>query len=115
MSWTDHLELSAVQVLPVPRLEMIFQEASNCEHVVFYRMVYRHFLGHCVGVPLGETKVSGSAGVLRFSGLSIPILPVRDGAHIKNDMIELGFRGFVCFQDRVWEIGFRDGILTERS
>jgi hypothetical protein len=103
--WARHTELPQEQTLPVPRLELSYSPEDPSDgwgsYVVLYRMVYRHFLGHCVSVPLGQTRISGRSyrdPPLRDGKLDFPH---RDGAHIKADMVSLGFPGFAICGDRV--------------
>ena len=98
-AWTMHEKLPEDQPLPVPRLEMAWEHEDEWHVVVLYRLVYRHLLGHCVGVPFGHTRVSGS-GVqpLRYGRLD---LPFRDGAHIRHDAESLNLPAFLIYEDHV--------------
>lgn len=73
--------------LPLPRLEIRHRRPSQYTHFMDYGLVFRHLLGHIEFIPIGCTKTSGVSSSL--------YLPHRDGAHIYNDMFELGLRGFL--------------------
>lgn len=76
--------------LPVPRLEIRWEEEDLYRSVARYDLVKRHHLGHLDRIPLGCTK-TGSIE----KGLE---LPFRDGVHIKADMKHLGLPGYVVNQ-----------------
>lgn len=100
--WARHVELPKEQTLPVPRMEMFLDEENSDEwnRVWIYRMVHRHFLGHCVGIPLGCTKQGGS-----FSKVDIlNMLPFRDGAHMKHDARTFGWPAYMIVGKEVREI-----------
>jgi hypothetical protein len=90
--------------LPVPRLEMVYEphgwEGEEwAVTLVWYRLVHRHFLGHCVGITLGQTRSTGGgmrspvASVGKFrEGID---LPFRDGAHFRHDAPHLKLPAFV--------------------
>lgn len=90
--------------LPVPRLEMTCEpvyEGLWSVQTWTYCLVYRHFLGHLVWVPLGETKRTGGS-------MDVPPmlddLPFRDGAHIRHDSVTLNLPAFVVIGDRTQRI-----------
>lgn len=115
LAWARHIELPAEQTLPVPRLEMVYEPSARvgwAEYKVRYRMVYRHLLGHCVAVPMGETKISGGhsarAPIDRepgrdwADGARIRIdLPFRDGVHMRHDARHLNLPAFAIVGDVV--------------
>lgn len=91
--------------LPVPRLEMRcvpYYEGTWSTQLWTYCLVYRHFLGHLVWIPLGETRRTG--GMLREAPPALDDLPFRDGAHIRHDAGLLSLPAFVVIEDRVKEI-----------
>ena len=88
-SWMRHIKIED-EGIDVPRLEMryVSREKGNWYHYdVLYSMVYRHFLGHFVMVPLGTTKI-GHGGGLLLSGGKLH-LPFREGAHFRSDSDQL--------------------------
>lgn len=95
--WTRHVELPKDQSLPTPRLELWFDLQNSDSHnkIIVYRMVYAHFLGHCVAVPLGCTKVSGGPVGMRL----IDEIPLRDGAHIMHDAVSFGWPAYMIRGD----------------
>lgn len=101
--WTLHTKLDGEQTLPVPRLEL-FYEADGyegrewCEFIVYYRLVYRHLLGHTMAVPLGETSIKGGNGEAPIRDGKID-LPFRDGCHIRNEMKCLNLPGYAICGD----------------
>lgn len=98
--WTRHLQLPSEQTLPVPRLEMrICGTEDRIEWV--YLFVYRHFLGHCEGVPLGQTVSSGRHAFPPRGFDGRLKLPFRDGAHFRHDARTLRFPAFVSCGDVV--------------
>ena len=103
--WARHVELPKEQTLPVPRLELWMDETESdgYNRIWIYRMVYRHFLGHCVGVPLGSTKQGGpdSANLLDY-------VPFRDGAHINHDAGQFGWPMFIIKGDEAVPIPPRE-------
>ena len=101
--WAAHRDAPKEQSLPVPRLEMELTKVSDFAMEWEYRMVMRHFLGHCVIVPLGFTTSTGSVGDQwppRERGLDNKVrmrLPYRDGCHFNHDTKALGWPAFmVC-------------------
>ena len=97
--WMVHVTLPAEQSLPVPRLEVVYDNDGDetwREYVVIYRLVYRHFLGHCVGVPLGKTTIRGGVGRAPIFDGKVD-LPFRDGQHIRSDARHLSLPAFaIC-------------------
>lgn len=94
--WARHIEIQDDK-LPTPRLQiehrMIDSDGYNQEWI--YSLVYKHFLGYTVKVPLGHTHVGGA---LRPGASIESILPFRDGVHFKHDMKNLGLPGYVIYQ-----------------
>ncbi len=103
--WTMHITLEGEQTLPVPRLEMLYESENDnwFDFKVKHRLVYRHFLGHCEAIPLGETKSGGSRGDPPIYNDKIE-LPFRDGAHIAHNAAAMGFPAFAVLGDRVEKI-----------
>jgi hypothetical protein len=105
--WTVHVEAETDDrpELPVPRLEMRWEDlgewgdGSGYHTHVRYDLVYRHYLGHIVRVPIGSTRTSDKIDAVCRSG-SIG-LPYRDGAHILHDMGHLQLPAFGIVRDRV--------------
>ena len=76
-----------VSPLPVPRLEIRWREVSEFTRIAEYGLVYRHFLGDIMFVPFSSTRQGGS---------HIPFdTPFRDGAHIRNDSVQLSLPAYV--------------------
>lgn len=99
--WTRHKEISETQTLPVPRLEIWLDEEESDDYnkTWVYRMIHRHFLGHCVAIPLGETKQGG--GNKRTGQPLLYFLPLRDGSHIRHDAKAFGWPAFMVSGDEV--------------
>lgn len=110
--WTEHrrFDEDVSPTLPVPRLEIRWRELEPGERddgyeiQAEYSLVYRHFLGHIVFVPLGFTRSTGALSArTKWGDIE---LPFRDGAHFYNEMKQLGLRGFAICGDRVDEMKF---------
>ena len=103
--WIEHKVLEEDDVLlPVPRLELRWSVSENgynkwCE----YALVYQHFLGEIIRVPLGMTKQSGNAPIRYDSGPNLD-LPYRDGTHIRSDAKQLSLPAFVVYNGEAQEI-----------
>lgn len=83
--WCRHEALPDDERLPVPRLELVYQQENGwAEFRVVYRLVMRHFLGQLLGLPLGVTRCRGGIGERPAD------LPYRDGAHALHDAAHLG-------------------------
>ncbi len=99
--WTRHVEMpkDMEQTLPVPRLEIWLNpdESDDYNRCWVYRMIYRHLLGHCVAVPLGQTKQSG--GNPNSAAPLIDFMPVRACAHIRHDAKAFGWPAFMVRGD----------------
>lgn len=108
--WTQHAELPKEQTLPVPRLEIFYMESESDDYnrVWLYRMIYRHLLGHCVAVPMGQTKQGGGNHKVIISKL-LDFLPFRDGAHIKHDARAFGWPAFMVYGDHSKAIDLTEG------
>lgn len=92
--------------LPVPRLEIrAYDHGGWYSWSWVYCLVYRHLLGHIVAVPLGNTTCNGGSGNGPRHPLTGEIYtPFRDGAHIRNDMKQLGLRAFAIVGDDIEEL-----------
>ena len=90
--------------LPVPRLEMrcepVYEDTWSAQTWT-YCIVYRHFLGHLVWVPMGQTKRTGNR---MDEPPMLDDLPFRDGAHIKHDSTALNLPAFVVIGERTQRI-----------
>lgn len=99
--WTMHTDAKEdAHDLPVPRLQIECEpiyEGSWSAQTWTYSMVYRHFLGHLVFVPLGATKRTGGS---MDAPPSLDDLPFRDGAHIRHDAEALGLPAFSIVDGR---------------
>jgi hypothetical protein len=106
--WMEHKELPRTQTLPVPRLEMLYEPIHGwSDYETIYQLVYRHFLGHCVAIPLGRTSINSSSwknAEPPMDELGRPHLPFRDGAHIKSDAKHLNVPAFVILGDKVTDL-----------
>jgi hypothetical protein len=98
--WARHTKIN-VDDLPTPRLEIRLHYLNDFSYTWMYALVYKHFLGHSVHVPLGETQVSGS---YRPGANPKDRMPFRDGVHIKYDMKHLGLRAFVIVDNQIEEL-----------
>lgn len=107
--WTMHTERAQdTHDLPVPRLEIRCEPISEGywgAQVWTYSLVYRHFIGHLVWVPLGATKRTGGA---IHTPPPLDDLPFRDGAHITHDALQLDLPAFSIVEDRTYRIPLRD-------
>lgn len=108
--WMEHRELPADfhPELPVPRLQFTYFK-RDWELVCRYELVYRHHLGHCVAIPLGQTSTSGgerSKGPFEDvgNGEKELFVPFRDGVHMNTDMKRFGIPGFAIHEDYVTSI-----------
>lgn len=105
--WTLHVTLPKKQKLPVPRLELVYEQLYGwSEYAVNYHLVYRHLLGHCVAVPLGRTTIHGSHEStpirVQRNGQRFPDMPFREGAHFREDMKTLKLPGFLICDGEVF-------------
>lgn len=98
--WSAHRETAKEQSLPVPRLEMEISRTGEMSMEWEYRLIMRHLLGHCVIVPLGHTRSTGSLQSWpprdkAEDGSAKLRLPFRDGAHFNHDAQAFGCPAFV--------------------
>lgn len=107
--WRVPSELAEPQVLPVPRLEIVWT-AGGCpgRWIASSFLVYRHLLGHAVALPLGRTISEGGRNYRPDIG---PIsLPFRDGAHLIHDAEHLKLPAYVTCGERSQEVKRGDGL-----
>lgn len=115
--WTKHSE-GKESDLPVPRLQIRFcDNAADSrqewdEYKWDYKLIYRHFLGHIVEVPLGRTTTSGVRGVSEDDDCP---LPFRDGAHIANDSQTLKLPAYAIFGKKVQLVFFDSNGKIQQS
>lgn len=90
---------AADDLLPAPRLELIATNAGDDwrETDWLYSMVYPHFLGHRVRVPLGYTRQRSGRGGKR----TLYDTPFRDGAHFQHDARTFGWPAYVIVDGEV--------------
>ena len=108
--WSLPVKLSGAQTLPVPRLEIVYVQddpESWASWRTLYRLVYRHLLGHCVAIPLGETAIRGGGDAPPIRSGKID-LPFRDGAHIRTEARTLRLPAFAVCGDVVESIPPRE-------
>ncbi len=110
--WTLAVELPKEQVLPVPRLELVYEKNGRLgadgerdwrEHIVRYRLVYRHLQGNCIAIPLGQTQISGGPGGEPLHDGKLD-LPFRESSHIARDAWTLRLPAFAVLGDHIEEI-----------
>lgn len=93
--------------LPLPRLEIRYEELDDDQYnwQADYCLYLPHLLpGKVQVVPIGSTRIGGGGPPRRevagshagkFYG------PIRDGAHIRHDMVTLGLPAFIIVGDDV--------------
>ena len=89
--------------LPVPRLQIVAEPSMRygwVEETWTYSLVYKHFTGDIMFVPLGQTKRTGG----RDEKPDINDLPFRDGAHIRYECFTLKMPAFSIVEDRIVEL-----------
>ena len=85
--WRVAVELKDDESLPVPRLELVYEQIRGWDdYRVTYRLVVKHLLGHLVGIPLSFTKIGGRSCNVEPDH---DHLPLRDGAHAAHDSTHL--------------------------
>lgn len=110
--WTRHSKSDEAIDLPVPRLEMRWEEMDGPDGGGFnwrcrYDLIYRHFLGHVMRVPLGMTRVGNHSGRPPVSG-GVVETPFRDGSHIAHDAHCLRLPAFAICGDVVTKLEPRE-------
>lgn len=103
--WMRHSSVEEDSDLPVPRLEMRYVATGTevnpwYNYEACYNMVHRHFQGHLMSIPLGQTRISGGngAGPHHYEADDQWELPFRDGAHIRHDAVDLNLPAFVVIE-----------------
>lgn len=87
--WKRHRPVDDDPRLPLPRLEIIYEQRDGWrEYVAIYRLVMQHLVDGIYAIPIGQTKVGGGG---EPTG---PPLPFRDGAHIIHDAAHLRLPAF---------------------
>lgn len=91
-------------VLPVPRLELEWecQDKDWQAFVVRYRLVYKHYLGAIISVPLSYTRVGQHADNTPWRSRYKPgtlELPMREGCHIMHDAAQFGIPAYAVTPD----------------
>jgi predicted RNase H-like nuclease (RuvC/YqgF family) len=108
--WTKHTKSKETEGLPIPRLEIRWrqEDIDGYNWVAAYNLVYRHFTGDVVVVPVGATKVGGGRSPTfdYTAGAEGEVVstPFRDGVHIAHDMRELKLPGFAIYDGKVTEL-----------
>lgn len=85
--------------LPTPRLELraTVIEQDGYDWLWEYSLIYRHFLGDEIRIPMGTTRQGGG----HHRGFrTLDDLPIRDGAHFMHDVKEFNCRGFVFVNNK---------------
>lgn len=114
--WTKHSKSEEKEGLPVPRLEIRWrkEDGDGYNWVAAYNLVYRHYLGDVMAVPLGATKVGGQRSptfdYVTMTESSKVETPFRDGVHIMHDMRELRLPGFAVYDGKVTELKALEGL-----
>ena len=94
--WCIHSEVdNGNGSLPIPRLECRAKSMSGewGNYTWEYSLIYQHFLGHFVKIPLGLTTCQSGKGNPPVRGATIDG-PFRESAHIKSDSEELKLPAF---------------------
>lgn len=104
--WTQHTEYEPeddIPGLPVPRLQLtcknLYDEDNWSVQQWYYGLVYQHFVGHMVYVPLGESRRTG--GSMRPPGMDD--LP-RMGTDMKHDAAKLNLPAFCIINGKVTQV-----------
>ena len=86
--------------IPVPRLEIrYFDYKSNGYNLIaIYSLIYKHLLGDIINIPFGHTKIDSGRGTPVYEDGTLD-MPFRDGAHIKNEMLQLNLPAYVIYND----------------
>ncbi len=95
-----------VEGLPIPRMEIRYVCTSERRYNYRweYCMIYRHFAGHLVAIPLGVTQVGGSSDRLPIGADGIET-PFRDGVHIVEDAKQIGIPACAIVEGTIAELG----------
>ncbi len=106
--------------LPYPRLEMQINPLREGWYEVeyIYGLVYKHFDGTLLWIPIGRTTSSGNQEKLKkpLSELSsVEKYPLRDGLHIRTEMRLFNLRGFLLCNGQIEEIDNGDECYTPKT
>lgn len=104
--WTIHSQIEN-DALPVPRIEMQWDDVSGnwYERTCTTSIIYPHFLGYSVKVPIDRTKVSGG----KLNCAPDPTdFPFRQGAHFCHEAKVFGWPAFIRIGSTVWRYIGRD-------
>jgi hypothetical protein len=115
--WARHRTLKEnPEGLPVPRLEIRWHKLSDDGYLARwdYALIYKHFLGHILFIPLGQTSIQGGRGEPPiYNGDEIQ-LPFRDGPHICHDAMHLNIPAFAICEGRIWILSMdEDGTCRQ--
>jgi hypothetical protein len=103
--WARHKKVEDQTDLPVPRLELRWTSLDQQEWnwLCTYSLIYGHFDGHLIAVPMGATRVGGGSSVVPMRHGEVE-LPIRDGAHIRHDAWALKLPAFAIYEKTVTRI-----------
>lgn len=98
-AWARHTQIDD-DPLPTPRLEMEAVNDDGSWYVTTFRtsIVFKHFLGHSVRIPIDFTKRTGG----RNQAPSPSDWPWRQGAHFAHESQFFGWPAYVRIEDRLW-------------
>ena len=109
--WTKHTKSQEPDGLPVPRLEIRWSRLGSggeWNWLASYNLVYRHFLGDVIVVPLSATRRGGNdcAPIERDGKVETPF---RDGAHIAHEMRHMNLPGYAICEGTITKLEPMDG------
>ena len=115
-TWCFHSKMEDDDGLPLPRLEirLIEDKVDGYNHRWDYAMIYKHYTGSIIKVPLGQTRTDGIDLVkLCEDGLTTPF---RDGVHLAFDSGNLGLPAFVIAGEHVTQLedGWKQGEVIKQ-
>ena len=110
-SWARHRIVRADDYpaeLPIPRLqlEIIELDERGYNWAWRYELIYRHYSGELIAVPLGLTRTSGPREESDEIGE-----PWRESFHIRSDAAQLGLRAFKVHGDRWAELSSLEDFI----
>ncbi len=105
-AWARHFKIETDEIgLPIPRLELRCEKLDdgwyNFEWL--YGIVYRHFLGHGMFIPLGLTKVGGLGKPPIYEDGTI-MTPFREGAHFRHDAKHFGMPIYAIIEGKTYDL-----------